>query len=90
MKLVIELDDADLEKMVANQLKAVISREVHDQLGELVDKIIATKADRIESLMEKSIDKTVLSQVGNSFALRDKMDRLFEKAAIAVVRERMK
>lgn len=87
MKLTIELNDESLKHSISHQLQETVSRLVHEQIEAQVQKIMSTKLERADSVIEKAAIAMLNKQIGTHYT---GLDRYINAAALTVVKEKLK
>jgi hypothetical protein len=87
VKLTIEINDETLKQSISNQLQEAVSRLVHERIEEHVQKIMATKLERADNVIEKAAKELLNTAITRSYR---GIDRFIDAAALAVVKEKMK
>ena len=92
MKIVVEINDETLTKAIGNQLQEAVGREVSRRLEADVAKILDTKLERVDNVIATAVNKLLAEHLKRrqNYNDRDGLEKYFESAALAVVKEKLK
>jgi len=96
MKLSIELDDTDLQKLVHQQLGASISAITDDAIKTIVNDIINKKLERltgnvVDGIVGVAAKDIIEARLGQSdYQRRSEIYRIMDATAVTIVRGAMK